>query len=140
MLFLPCKAFQSSHSLQAASLLAATLIPPTVPIIMLLLLCHLTLMNFSLYFINKLRAGNCCLRQPFSPVLEPHQGGGILIYAGLVNLAQDTSIYAHLAFKAGGNPSAWHHVPEAPHLLVLSVGPIPSKPLPVHSLPIFAHI
>ena len=57
-------------------------------------------MNVSLYFINKLRAGNCCLRQPFSPVLEPRQGGGILIYAGLVNLAQDTSIYAHLAVQA----------------------------------------
>ena len=143
VLYLPCKAFQPSHSLKAASLLAATLIPPTlpvIPVIILLLLCHLTLMNFSLYIINKLRAGNCCLRQPFSPVLKPRQGGGILIYAGLVNLAQDTSIYALLAVQAWGNPSAWRHVPKAPHLLVLSVGPIPSEPLPVHSSPIFAHI
>ena len=103
-------------------------------------ICHLMLMNCSLYIINKLRAGNCCLLQPFSPVLEPRQGGGILIYAGLVNLAQDTCIYAHLAVQAWGNPSAWHHVPEAPHLLVLSVGPIPSEPLPVHSSPNFTHI
>ena len=90
-------------------------------------------------FYSAFWAGNCCLRQPFSPVLEPRQGGGILIYAGLVNLAQDTSIYAHLAVQAWGNPSAWRHVPEAPHLLVLSEGPIPSEPLPVHSSPNFAH-
>ena len=51
-------------------------------------------------FTRRFGRGIAACGNPFSPVLEPRQGGGILIYAGLVNLAQDTSIYALLAVQA----------------------------------------
>ena len=52
------------------------------------LLSIVTYINFSFVFVNKLRAGNCCLRHPFSPVLKPRQGGGILLL-NWVTMLQD---------------------------------------------------
>ena len=62
-----------------------------------------------------LRAGNCCLRHPFSPVLEPRQGGDICSLAGLtwphVIFSSNNVL---LAVQAWGTPSAWRHVPRPP--------------------------
>ena len=59
-----------------------------------------------------LRAGNCCLRHPFSPVLEPRQGGDICSLAGLTwPQVIFSSNNVLLAVQAWGTPSAWHHVP-----------------------------
>ena len=62
-----------------------------------------------------LRAGNCCLRHPFSPVLEPRQGGDICSLAGLTwPQVIFSSNNVLLAVQAWGTPSAWRHVPRPP--------------------------
>ena len=79
--------------------------------------------TFSLY--STLWAGNCCLRHPFSPVLEPRQGGDSC-YSGWVNLAPRnySSNNVLLAVQAWGTPSAWRHVPRPPirWVFIRSVG------------------
>ena len=59
--------------------------------------------------------GNCCLRHPFSPVLEPRQGGDICSLAGLTwPQVIFSSNNVLLAVQAWGTPSAWRHVPRPP--------------------------
>ena len=48
-----------------------------------------------------LRAGNCCLRHPFSPVLEPRQGGDICSLAGLT--------WPHVIFPATMSSLQYRH-------------------------------
>ena len=66
-------------------------------------------------YTRRLWAGNCCLRHPFSPVLEPRQGGDICSLAGLtcphVIFSSNNVL---LAVQAWGTPSAWRHVPRPP--------------------------
>ena len=65
--------------------------------------------DFSLH--SAFWAGNCCLRHPFSPVLEPRQGGDIR-HAGLdCTPGHYPSVDVRLAVQAWGTPSAWRHVP-----------------------------
>ena len=85
-------------------------------------------------------AGNCCLRHPFSPVLEPRQGGDICSLAGLTwPQVMSSSNNVLLAVQAWGTPSAWRHVPRPPGPVgfIRLVGFI--QALPVHSLPTIAH-
>ena len=87
-----------------------------------------------------LRAGNCCLRHPFSPVLEPRQGGDICSLAGLtwphVIFSSNNVL---LAVQAWGTPSAWRHVPRPPIRWVSSGRWVLSEPcqyIPCPLLPI----
>ena len=89
---------------------------------------------------QRLWAGNCCLRHPFSPVLEPRQGGDIC-YSGWVNLAPRnySSNNVLLAVQAWGTPSAWRHVPRPPiRWSSRSVGSYPSLAsiFPAHYCPL----
>ena len=66
-------------------------------------------------YTRRLWAGNCCLRHPFSPVLEPRQGGDICSLAGLTwPQVIFSSNNVLLAVQAWGTPSAWRHVPRPP--------------------------
>lgn len=69
----------------------------------------------------------CPRLHPFSPVLEPRQGGGICSLAGL------TWPHVIIAVQAWGTPSAWSHVPRPPIQWVFIWA------LPVHSLPTVVH-
>ena len=89
------------------------------------------------------RAGNCCLRHPFSPVLEPRQGGDICSLAGLTwPQVIFSSNNVLLAVQAWGTPSAWRHVPRPPppHPVgfIRSVGFYPSLAsiFPAHYCPL----
>ena len=83
-------------------------------------------------------AGNCCLRHPFSPVLEPRQGGDILTFwtgfkPGHYPRSMSALQYRHEA------PPRHGAMCQGPSSLMRSVGPIPIRALPVHSLPNLAH-
>ena len=70
-----------------------------------------------------LRTGNCCLRHPFSPVLEPRQGGDICFLAWLTwPQVIFSSNNVLLAVQAWGTPSAWRHVPRPPSIRWVSSG------------------
>ena len=89
-------------------------------------------------------AGNCCLRHPFSSVLEPHQGGDIC-YSGWVNLAPRnySSNNVLLAVQAWGTPSARRHVLRPPiRWFSRSVGSYPSfaSIFPAHYCPLHGFV
>ena len=52
-------------------------------------------------YTRRLWAGNCCLRHPFSPVLEPRQGGDICSLAGLT--------WPHVIFPATMSSLQYRH-------------------------------
>ena len=80
-------------------------------------------------YTRRLWAGNCCLQHPFSPVLEPRQGGDICSLAGLTRphvIFSSNNVL--LAVQAWSTPSAWRHMPRPPIRLVSSGRWVISEP------------
>ena len=90
-------------------------------------------------YTRRLWAGNCCLRHPFSPVLEPRQGGDICSLAGLT--------WPHVIIPATMSSLQYRHGAPPRHGAMCRGPPsggfsgrwVFIRALPVHSLPTIAH-